>query len=701
MSLLLSTLTVIASAASAPATGVEKSVEKIEVQGVRSRLIKSGALKDDIAKTELLSNEYIKNTQSSSLADAIQNAIGIRVSNECAMCGAKRIMINGLKGEHTNVLVDGIPMHTMISGFYGMDSVAASGIGRIEIARGAGASLTAPEAIGGTVNLVTAQPSEDKIELDMATGSDGYKLISALASGISTDGNTRATLIGQYDNKDQFDGDGNGVSENPALTNQSLTLMVSHDIGYSDNIRVRLNQTQSEVFGGPVLGDTATSISATLASVSQGEADSLFVNDDVRNRYIGNAWETAEWVKTEREEASLSWLHEISSRLNVTSSLAYVDHIQDSFYESTDYYAEDTMYYYSVRFNYDLNAQHLLTFGADKRDEKMRSSSAALESAANYVSDSFDYDTTGLYIQDTWLPNESIEVSAALRLDQIQADFVDPQKPGIEIDKTILSPRVDMRYFHNDTFTSRLSLGQGYRAPLSFFESDHGILDSGKGFQVEVSEPERSKSATYSLSYEAEMMTVTASAAHTKVEHLATLSHTDSGTPVLTQLTEIAAVTAVDISANWQVSDTLTVSAIAEQYHYDETFKASFGIAPIEKRATLSTDLHINDWEIITSAIWVASRDLTDYGYEGFNDANGEFAKPTTAESYVTVDLKVVKPLSEFLSLYAGASNLFDYNQAEDMGSPLMYDAEGGYDVVYIHGPLRGRQAYLGLTYEF
>ncbi|QPB85891.1 TonB-dependent receptor plug domain-containing protein [Pseudoalteromonas rubra] len=701
MSLLLSTLTVIASAASAPATGVEKSVEKIEVQGVRSRLIKSGALKDDIAKTELLSNEYIKNTQSSSLADAIQNAIGIRVSNECAMCGAKRIMINGLKGEHTNVLVDGIPMHTMISGFYGMDSVAASGIGRIEIARGAGASLTAPEAIGGTVNLVTAEPSEDKIELDMATGSDGYKLISALASGISTDGNTRATLIGQYDNKDQFDGDGNGVSENPALTNQSLTLMVSHDIGYSDNIRVRLNQTQSEVFGGPVLGDTATSISATLASVSQGEADSLFVNDDVRNRYIGNAWETAEWVKTEREEASLSWLHEISSRLNVTSSLAYVDHIQDSFYESTDYYAEDTMYYYSVRFNYDLNAQHLLTFGADKRDEKMRSSSAALESAANYVSDSFDYDTTGLYIQDTWLPNESIEVSAALRLDQIQADFVDPQKPGIEIDKTILSPRVDMRYFHNDTFTSRLSLGQGYRAPLSFFESDHGILDSGKGFQVEVSEPERSKSATYSLSYEAEMLTVTASAAHTKVEHLATLSHTDSGTPVLTQLTETAAVTAVDISANWQVSDTLTVSAIAEQYHYDETFKASFGIAPIEKRATLSTDLHINDWEIITSAIWVASRDLTDYGYEGFNDANGEFAKPTTVESYVTVDLKVVKPLSEFLSLYAGASNLFDYNQAEDMGSPLMYDAEGGYDVVYIHGPLRGRQAYLGLTYEF
>jgi len=98
-------------------------VEKIDVYGVRRRLNNSGSLKDSIAKTELLTDEFIRNSQASSLADAIKNAVGIRVSNECSMCGAKRVMINGMKGEHTNVLIDGIPMHTMISGFYGMDSV--------------------------------------------------------------------------------------------------------------------------------------------------------------------------------------------------------------------------------------------------------------------------------------------------------------------------------------------------------------------------------------------------------------------------------------------------------------------------------------------------------------------------------------------------------------------------------------------------
>ena len=681
--------------------GAEQSIEKIEVYGVRRRLTSSGALKDNIAKTELLTDDYIQNTQSASLADAIQNAIGIRVSNECSMCGAKRVMINGMKGEHTNVLIDGIPMHTMISGFYGMDSVAASGIGSIEIARGAGASLTAPEAIGGTVNMITKDAMENDVEIDLSTGSSGYRKASLVASRVSDDDKTSATLIAQYDNRDQFDGDDNGVSENPLLTNQSVTLYFSHDLSYTDNLRFRYNQNSSEVFGGPVIGDTTKSIADALSSVQYGEAEQLFVDGDVRNRYIGHAWETSEWVKTDREEVSASWLHEISGDFNVTSSFAYIDHLQDSFYEGIDYRADDTMYYLNLRFNYDINDDHLLTFGTDYRNEEMRSDSYALEQLDNYVSDSFDYVTLGLFIQDTWTPTEKFELAAALRLDSIQADFVDPSKAGTEIDKTLVSPRIDMRYLHTDRLTSRLSIGQGYRAPLSFFESDHGILDAGKGYLVEVDRPEQSNSVNYSLNYDGEKLSTTFSLAHTEVDHLASLSHNEEGTPVLGQLDETASVTAVDIAVNYQVFEQWALSVIAEEYKYNDTFKESFAIAPIERRVTLSSDWDYQGWDIIASATWVASRDLSEYGYEGYNRNDGSALKSTDAESYATVDLKIIKALTEELKVYIGANNLFDYNQAEDMDSPLMFDAEGGYDVVYIHGPLRGRIAYAGLRYDF
>ena len=88
----------------APKTA-DRLIESIVVEGVRQRLYKAGELKDSIAKTELLSAEQIKDRQAANLTEAIQSALGVRVSNECSMCGAKRVMINGLKGEHTNVLI--------------------------------------------------------------------------------------------------------------------------------------------------------------------------------------------------------------------------------------------------------------------------------------------------------------------------------------------------------------------------------------------------------------------------------------------------------------------------------------------------------------------------------------------------------------------------------------------------------------------
>lgn len=146
--------------------------------------------------------------------------------------------------------------------------------------------------------------------------------------------------------------------------------------------------------------------------------------------------------------------------------------------------------------------------------------------------------------------------------------------------------------------------------------------------------------------------------------------------------------------------DEWSLSAIAEQYDYNDIFKASFAIAPIEQRVTLSSNWNYLGWDIIASTTWVASRDLTDYGYEGYNKNDGTVLKNTTADDYFTVDLKIVKEINEQLNVYIGATNLTDYNQAGDMESPLMFDAEGGYDVVYIHGPLRGRTAYLGFSYE-
>ncbi|MCV6624802.1 MAG: TonB-dependent receptor plug domain-containing protein, partial [Cellvibrionaceae bacterium] len=198
----------------------EAASEEVTVIGLRRRLYEAGALKDVTQKTEVLSSVVIERSNAVNLTAAVADAPGVRVNNECSMCGVKRVMLNGLRGEHTTILVDGIPLHTMLSGFYGLDAAASAGLESIEIARGAGASLTAPEAIGGTINLVSMEATETGGKIEVAGGEDGFRKAVAMGSILSADEATGLTLVAQYDKRDQFDGDNNGVSENPKLENQ-------------------------------------------------------------------------------------------------------------------------------------------------------------------------------------------------------------------------------------------------------------------------------------------------------------------------------------------------------------------------------------------------------------------------------------------------------------------------------------------------
>ncbi|WP_394203708.1 TonB-dependent receptor plug domain-containing protein [Shewanella waksmanii] len=675
-----------------------ENVERIEVRGVRQKLQQDGRLKDVIQKTEVLDELSIINKNALNLTDAINNEPGVNVSNECSMCGVKRIMLNGMKGEHTTILVDGLPTHTLISGFYAVDAISTTGVDRIEIARGAGASLIAPEAIGGTVNIVTKEAYDNQVSVDVAKGSHDYTTFKGMATGISDNGKTGITLIGQYDKQNQEDHDDNGVSEAPLQENQTLSALLSHDLNDYNNLHFRVAKVRSEIFGGPMIGEQVGSIQEAIASYDGIESDHLFENDDVRNKYIGKPWETTEWIETNRDEAYLKWLSEWSDYTTSELAVSYAKHNQDSFYEGIDYRAKDTMMYFRAKFDTELNDEHFISYGADMRTEEMRSHTNALKDVPAYVSDSFDYDVKGVFIQDTWTPNDSIEIAMAIRVDQVTADFIDPKKPGTEIDETFVAPRFDMRYFHNDEFTSRFSAGRGYRAPLSFFETDHGILDSEKGYLIDVDSLEDSISANYALSYEGEVLTSTFSIAHSNVKNLAALQETADGVPILTQLDEEASVTTIDLVGGYSINDNLTINASAEYFDYNDVFRSSYSIAPVETRAGIEIEWKTDDLTVFWNTVWFGSRDLRDYGYEGYNiKGDPSSLKQLDAPSFTVSDVKIQYSLNENIKLYGGLSNIFDYTQIGEGESPLFYDADGGYDVAYIWGPLHGREFYLGV----
>jgi len=666
------------------------NIGTVTVEDVAERLERTGALKDAIKSTEVVTAKKIQKKQATNLTEAIANEPGVQAATGCSMCGMKRLRINGMKGEYTTVMVDGVPMYSTVSSYYGMDALATAGVSSIEIARGAGASLIAPGGIGGVINVKTKKATKDSLFVDMAGGNDGYRTVTAVGTAVSKDKKTRATVSAQNTKQDQVDNDNNGVNESPQMENQSISIRLSRDVTDSDNVDVQYIRQNSYVFGGPMKD---AHYDALLNGNGLGAA---FQDDDVRKQYIGDPLQTLEKIDTKREEVVGKWLHEIDDDSNFAITGSYANQIQDSVYEGDTYYSDDDSYYADVRYNRFINDEHFLTLGIDTKIENMDS----IQNVAT-ESDAFDFSSYGFYVQDTWTPTEALEIAMALRGDQIQVDWV--ATPGTEIDKTIVVPRLNIKYKHGGGFTSRVSAGQGYRAPLTFFESEHGILGTN-GFAMDIDKIEKSNSAGYSLNYNSGRTTATASVNWTQMIDMAYIDDS-SATPTLKNADEKMDIITADIVGGYQLTEAFSIGASYEHFDYDTKYKSFQFLAQIEDRAKLMLDYESNGWTANLTGVWIGSRDLSEYGYHAWNrkaDVNNDaLQKDTESPSYMTVDMKVSKKVGENFTLYAGAKNLFDYTQATKGETPLMYDENGDYDVGYIWGPLRGRQIYVGLQAKF
>jgi outer membrane receptor for ferrienterochelin and colicins len=686
-------VSIVASLALVGMLQAQEVLETIEINSEVEQKRTLGQFKDIVEKTEVISKKQMEREQAVTLIEAIEKSPGVSVTTNCSMCGIKRVMLNGMKGEHSTVLSDGVPFNSTVSSYYGMDALGVSDVESIEIARGSGAALTAPEAIGGTINIISKKASKNGVEFDFAVGEQGYQLGSIVGEGLSDDKKTGIVVSATYSNYDQYDYDNNGVNEAPKLENQSVSIRLTHELTDQDELDFKVRHSDSYVYGGPMTSET--NVIASFGA--SGTANPSFVDGDVRKQYNGDPMGTMESITTTRQEATARWTHTGNSA-TIQSTLAYADARQESMYEGLDYDNIDKTYFADIKVMQLLGESHILTYGADFKREDMKAESSAFTNWG-IEKDDFLYNSYALYVQDSWMMSDKAELKVALRGAKITTDFTGQRAKGNEIDETLLLPRVHFRYDHTHELISRFSAGQGYRSPLTFFESEHGLIGPD-GFGVEVDEIERSNNAMYTLAYEGDFVSFSGSGSYTEVKNLAYID--DSGSrPILKSSKETVGITSADAVVGYALSPEWSVSGGYEQYWYDREYKELLYIAAVEKQARAMINYEGHGYDAMLSATWTASRDLEPYGYgDRYNDVAATAPKSTKAPSFTTVDFKISKQINKNFSLYAGVKNLFDYVQT-DKESPLMYDAAGEYDVGHIWGPLRGRMTYAGINGKF
>lgn len=127
------------------------NLQQVVVTGTRT----SHLMRDVPIRTELISAKSIEVKNASNLYQALEGTPGVRVENQCQACNFTMIRMQGLGAEHTQVLVNGQPLYSGLAGVYGLEQVATTDIGQIEVIKGAGSALYGSSAVAGAINIVT------------------------------------------------------------------------------------------------------------------------------------------------------------------------------------------------------------------------------------------------------------------------------------------------------------------------------------------------------------------------------------------------------------------------------------------------------------------------------------------------------------------------------------------------------------------
>ena len=142
-------------AAVSTAWGADQSLEEVVV--VATRLPVPAAKVGN--SVSVLQRSEIEASQAVAVSDLLASLPGVGVTRSGGAGGLTGLRIRGAETDHTLVLVDGVQINDPAAPGGGFDfgNLLTGGISRIEVLRGPQSTLYGSQAIGGVVNIVTAE----------------------------------------------------------------------------------------------------------------------------------------------------------------------------------------------------------------------------------------------------------------------------------------------------------------------------------------------------------------------------------------------------------------------------------------------------------------------------------------------------------------------------------------------------------------
>jgi len=636
-----------------------------------------------------VSGKMLDNIQACNLSDGLKFQPGLRVENNCQTCNYTQLRMNGLAGGYSQILINGRPIFSPLTGLYGMEQLPANMIERIEIVRGGGSSLYGSSAVGGTVNVITKLPTKNSYNLDYSYqqigGSANDHQLLANASIVTEDDKSGLSLFINKRQRNLYDHNDDDFSELPALENTSLGINAFYLPKENQKLEFSISNLNEYRYGGEIIDKPAYLTQQSeerTHHVWMGSADYQINSKNQKTSLISYA----AWQHTSRDHYT---------GILPDSGVSLQKHLESPPYGQS----RVSTYNLGVQVNHTIDhfitGSNILTLGSEYIWDDVFDEIPAY----TYVVDQTTKNA-GVFLQSNWNVFSKIRLLSGVRMDAHNL-----------MNKLVFSPRVSLLFTPLSNMQLRANYGAGFRAPQAF-DTDLHIAFAGGGIsRVRLSPdlaPERSHSWSASMSYDKPsdhfIIGVTLESFYTRLDNaffLQPIGQDDFGQVFIKTNGQGASVqgATLEIRANYDKKIQLESGFTLQTSRFDER------VTYIENITGVRDFIRTPNQYGYSSLTFTSSKKLNatlSYVYTGsmlvphFAGApNQEIDEIITSETFSELNAKISYRLvsnqdKTGVSLYIGTKNALNaYQNSLDIGKNR--------DSNFVYGPAMPRSFFIGV----
>ncbi|MGR5063056.1 TonB-dependent receptor domain-containing protein [Photobacterium sp. DNB22_13_2] len=609
------------------------------------------------ASISVVTEEDILSEPSLALNDLVQNIAGVESQMDGGRAGREMISIRGLDPKFTMILVNGRKLSSSNAIFRGNDfdlsAIPKASIERVEVIRGPMSALYGSEALGGVINVITKQPTNEwnsQISGDYSYRDDdngGQYSAGFNTSGALIDDELYMSFAVSQTARDAysaFSGKAEG-SNGEYDRSQATTLEERETLAVSGNVLWYINDMHDIAFDFSYTDDERDGMIESTVGLT--DSDSRVKRDMQALTYNG----MFDWG-----EAQLRYNRDAVSSVDAAEVDTGVSDIDET---NQQVYGHGTTYIGS----------HTLTFGGEWSYSELDNPESLTETGKA------DVHEQALFVQDQWEINDAYTLTYGTRLD-FHESYGSHWSPRAYLVNTV-----------TDKLTLKGGVGSAFNAPTLLQTSEENVINSCKGDCQVVGnpdlDPETSVSYEVSAIYNEMTWSVEAGLFRNDIKNLIDQDRDNAvgispdGRDIYTYKNINKAMTqGLELTGHYDVTESIQLNGA---YTYLDTEDKSSGKS-LEDRP---------DHQANVRATWYAT-DYVDtflrvnYTGEALIDSGSDLYRP----SFTTADLGMNYLINSDWRLRAGVRNITD-EQFDD------------FEVTRRSYSIEPRSWYLGMTANF